>query len=95
MAEGLILEFAGSTLATYRAVSEKLGMDTTNPKADWPATMSWLIESPRPVPSPAGLVVKNGLNIFSRVSSVTPDPLSEPGFRRSNLDYAFSSQEAA
>ena len=36
-AEGLILEFAGSTLATYRAVSEKLGMDTTNPKADWPA----------------------------------------------------------
>jgi hypothetical protein len=37
MAEGLILEFAGSTLATYRAVSEKLGMDTTNPKADWPA----------------------------------------------------------
>ena len=36
MAEGLILEFAGSTLATYRAVSEKLGMDTTNPKADWP-----------------------------------------------------------
>ena len=37
MAEGLILEFAGSTLATYRAVSEKLGIDTTNPKADWPA----------------------------------------------------------
>jgi len=37
MAEGLILEFAGSTLATYRAVSEKLGMDTTNAKADWPA----------------------------------------------------------
>jgi hypothetical protein len=27
--------------------------------------MSWLMERPRPVPSPDGLVVKNGLNIFS------------------------------
>src|SRR3954451_17544299 len=27
--------------------------------------MSCVIERPRPVPSPAGLVVKNGLNIFS------------------------------
>src|SRR5262249_32825649 len=26
-------------------------------------TMSWQIERPRPVPSPAGLVVKKGLNI--------------------------------
>src|SRR4051812_22684864 len=27
-------------------------------------TMSWLIDRPSPVPWPAGLVVKNGLNIF-------------------------------
>ena len=27
-------------------------------------TMSWLNERPRPVPSPAGFVVKKGLNIF-------------------------------
>jgi hypothetical protein len=27
--------------------------------------MSWLMESPSPVPSPAGFVVKNGSNIFS------------------------------
>src|SRR2546430_1642349 len=32
-------------------------------------TISWLIDSPRPVPSPAGLVVKNGSNIFSFTSS--------------------------
>jgi hypothetical protein len=31
-------------------------------------TMSWLMESPRPVPSPAGLVVKKGLNSFSLTS---------------------------
>src|SRR5215472_748425 len=38
--------------------------------------MSWLIERPRPVPSPAGLVVKNGLNIFSFTSGGIPVPLS-------------------
>ncbi len=38
--------------------------------------MSWLIESPSPVPSPAGLVVKNGLNIFSFTSGGMPVPLS-------------------
>src|SRR5882672_6521397 len=39
-------------------------------------TMSWLIERPSPVPSPAGLVVKNGLNIFSFTSRGIPVPLS-------------------
>ena len=39
-------------------------------------TMSWLSERPRPVPSPAGLVVKNGLNIFSFTSGGMPVPLS-------------------
>src|SRR5438876_6199643 len=39
-------------------------------------TMSWVIERPRPVPSPAGLVVKNGLNIFSCTSAGMPVPLS-------------------
>src|SRR5215471_15400920 len=38
--------------------------------------MSWHIESPRPVPSPVGLVVKNGLNIFSFTSGGIPVPLS-------------------
>ena len=38
--------------------------------------MSWLMERPRPVPSPVGLVVKNGLNIFSFTSGVIPVPLS-------------------
>jgi hypothetical protein len=32
--------------------------------------MSWLMESPSPVPSPVGLVVKNGLNIFSLTAGV-------------------------
>ena len=39
-------------------------------------TMSWLMERPSPVPSPAGLVVKNGLNIFSFTSGGIPVPLS-------------------
>src|SRR5262249_34738985 len=39
-------------------------------------TMSWLIDSPSPVPSPAGLVVKKGLNIFSFTSLGMPVPLS-------------------
>src|SRR5262249_40749205 len=38
--------------------------------------MSWLMERPRPVPSPAGFVVKNGLNIFSFTSGGIPVPLS-------------------
>ena len=47
-------------------------------------TMSWLSERPRPVPSPAGLVVK-GLNILSLTSGGIPVPLSRmlisPGHR--------------
>src|SRR6185295_12159642 len=39
-------------------------------------TMSWLSDSPSPVPSPAGLVVKNGVNIFSFTSGGMPVPLS-------------------
>src|SRR5215831_10029710 len=39
-------------------------------------TMSWLIERPRPVPSPVGLVVKNGWNSLSRCSGAMPAPLS-------------------
>src|SRR5262252_7245882 len=35
--------------------------------------MSWLMERPSPVPSPAGLVVKNGLNIFSFTSGGMPE----------------------
>src|ERR1700738_805219 len=34
------------------------------------------MERPSPVPSPAGLVVKNGLNSFSFTSGVIPVPLS-------------------
>src|SRR5215472_6429013 len=38
--------------------------------------MSWLSERPRPVPSPAGLVVKNGSNRRARALSGIPAPLS-------------------
>jgi hypothetical protein len=38
--------------------------------------MSWLMESPRPVPSPVGLVVKNGSNILSFTAGAMPVPLS-------------------
>src|SRR5262249_51243248 len=39
-------------------------------------TMSQLIERPRPVPSPVGLVVKNGWKSLSRNSGGIPVPLS-------------------
>ncbi len=35
------------------------------------------IDSPRPVPCPSGLVVKNGSNVHSSVSGVMPAPVSE------------------
>src|SRR6516164_1256648 len=38
--------------------------------------MSWVMERPRPVPSPAGFVVKKGLNILSLTSGGMPVPLS-------------------
>jgi hypothetical protein len=38
--------------------------------------MSQLIERPRPVPSPVGLVVKKGWNSLSRNSGAIPMPLS-------------------
>src|SRR5215470_12685325 len=38
--------------------------------------MSWLMERPSPVPSPAGFVVKNGSNILSFTSGAMPVPLS-------------------
>ncbi len=42
--------------------------------------ISWLMESPSRVPSPAGFVVENGLNIFSRTSGGMPDAVVEqPG----------------
>src|SRR5262249_35916749 len=39
-------------------------------------TMSWLSDRPRPVPSPAGLVVKKGVNSLSLTSAGIPVPLS-------------------
>ncbi len=39
-------------------------------------TMPWLIESPSPVPSPSGLVVKNGSNTWAAMLSGIPGPLS-------------------
>src|SRR6516162_4037832 len=38
--------------------------------------MSWVMDRPRPVPSPAGFVVKKGLNILSLTSGGMPVPLS-------------------
>ena len=40
-------------------------------------TMPNTVESPRPVPLPSGLVVKNGSKICACVSASIPDPVSE------------------
>ena len=39
-------------------------------------TMPWLMERPRPVPSPSGLVVKNGSNTCAASASDMPGPSS-------------------
>src|SRR5262245_17933875 len=56
--------------------------------------MSWLIDSPSPVPSPAGFVVKNGWKTFSLISGGMPIPLSRmrisilsPRFRVTALSF--------
>jgi hypothetical protein len=41
-----------------------------------PVTMRWQIDSPRPVPTPTGLVVKNGVNSRARTSGGMPVPVS-------------------
>ena len=43
--------------------------------------MSWLMDRPSPVPSPEGLVAKNGLNIFSFTSSGCRFRYREYGFQ--------------
>jgi hypothetical protein len=41
------------------------------------ATMPYTIDRPRPVPCPAGLVVKNGSNTRACVASSIPTPVSD------------------
>ncbi len=38
--------------------------------------MEWQMDRPRPVPTPAGLVVKKGLKMRWRTSGLMPGPLS-------------------
>ena len=40
-------------------------------------TIPYTDDNPKPVPSPAGFVVKNGSNTFSRVSLSIPVPVSD------------------
>ena len=47
----------------------------------YPATSSWLIASPRPVPRPGGFVVKNGSKIRSRSAGSIPSVLGHPAVR--------------
>ena len=42
-------------------------------------TMSSVVERPRPVPKPGGLVVKNGSKIRARVAASIPAPVSAHG----------------
>ena len=46
----------------------------SSPPSD--ATIPWQMESPSPVPSPTGLVVKNGSNRRPMISGGIPDPVS-------------------
>jgi hypothetical protein len=46
-----------------------------------------LIERPRPVPSPVGLVVKNGWNSLSRMSAGMPAPLPTCPCERPRIEF--------
>src|SRR5271170_3903966 len=61
---------------TVNCVYAPGSVETSNVPPCCLTTMSWLSERPSPVPSPAGLVVKNGLNILAFTSSFIPVPLS-------------------
>src|SRR5215204_4488620 len=79
-AHGLASSFAGEAAERGRTILNSVyspGLVSTSiePRCCF-TTMSWLRESPRSVPSPAGLVVKNGSNIFSLTSGGMPVPLS-------------------
>ena len=52
------------------------GRGSTSIRPPCPVTIPWLIDSPRPVPSPTGLVVKKGSNRWGRCSGSIPAPLS-------------------
>src|SRR6185295_3610997 len=52
------------------------GARETEIEQPWPSTMAATSESPRPVPSPGGLVVKKGSKMRSTSSTGTPSPSS-------------------
>src|SRR3989454_7546109 len=52
------------------------GREVTSIRPPWSVTIPWAMASPRPVPCPGGLVVKNGSKIRGRTSSGTPGPSS-------------------
>src|SRR6516162_8924352 len=61
---------------TVNSVKSPTSLSTViMPPCCW-VTISQLIDSPSPVPSPVGLVVKNGWNSLSRSSGAMPVPLS-------------------
>src|SRR5215204_3150644 len=79
-AHGLTSSFAGEAAERRRTILNSVyspGLVSTSiePRCCF-TTMSWLRESPRPVPSPAGFVVKKGSNIFAFTSGGMPVPLS-------------------
>ena len=58
------------------AVVPAPGVLVRSMRPPWLRTMLAAIGSPSPVPSPRGLVVKNGSNTACRCSGAIPDPLS-------------------
>ena len=76
MAESASSRGGSSGSRTMNRVSP--GTDSTR-KSPWCLlmTMRQEMSSPSPVPSPTGLVVKNGSKMRARMSSGTPGPVSQ------------------
>ena len=59
-----------------KKVEPRPGVDSISSVAPWSSKMPLTMLSPKPVPSPTSLVVKNGSKIWAFTSSVIPTPLS-------------------
>ena len=81
MEENTCLQVGSSLAGGSRGSSTTISVNPPGSVCTWMVppcsrTMSADMARPRPVPLPAGLVVKNGVNILSTISGGMPSPLS-------------------
>src|SRR5262249_13774491 len=71
-----VVVYRGRGRRIVNSVNSPTRLPTSIEPRGWCVTMSYAIDSPNPVPSPAGFVVTNGWNNLSLTSGAMPVPLS-------------------